>query len=99
RSWRSSPGARIDSSVTRPYTPGNTSRNRPRYGDRGGMMHELRLSGGAETSHPALEALADGFLSIDGSWRVAYCNAAAERMLGVSREEVLGAVLWERLPW
>ncbi len=39
---------------------------------------------------PALEALSDGFCMVGADWRLAYCNAAAERMLGTPREELLG---------
>src|ERR1700741_3114019 len=50
------------------------------------------------TLQPALEALADGFCTVDREWRVTYWNAAAERWLAVKREEVLGRPLWEVLP-
>jgi len=52
----------------------------------------------AATIHPALEALADGFCTVDADWRVTYWNAAAERWLGVSRADALGRTLWEALP-
>ncbi|MGK5529645.1 SpoIIE family protein phosphatase [Streptomyces sp. URMC 129] len=51
--------------------------------------------------HPALESvgrallhMSDGFLSIRGDWRIGFVNAAAERLLGPSREMV-GRPLWE----
>jgi signal transduction histidine kinase len=50
------------------------------------------------TNHPALEALADGFCTVDRAWRVTYWNAAAERWLGVRRDDALGRALWEVLP-
>ena len=37
-----------------------------------------------------LESLADGFTAWDRDWRYTYVNAAAERMLGRRREELLG---------
>ncbi|HEX8696850.1 MAG TPA: PAS domain-containing protein [Longimicrobium sp.] len=50
------------------------------------------------THVPALEALADGFATVGADWRVTYWNAAAERWLGVPREDALGRPLWEALP-
>lgn len=47
---------------------------------------------------PALEALADGFCTVAPDWRITYLNAAAERMLGISREEVLGLSLFAVFP-
>jgi PAS domain S-box-containing protein len=52
----------------------------------------------AFTLLPALEALADGFCTVDAEWRVTYWNAAAERWLRVPREDALGHPLWEVLP-
>ncbi len=62
------------------------------------MIEKLRTSEESQPVHPGLEALEDGYLSLDSSWRVTYWNAAAERMLMVSRGAVLGQVFWERLP-
>jgi PAS domain S-box-containing protein len=45
-----------------------------------------------------LEALGDGFCSVDDEWRVTYWNAAAERMLRVPRQAVLGKTVWTALP-
>lgn len=47
---------------------------------------------------PALEALADGVCILDSTWRVTFWNAAAEELLGVSRQRIQGRVLWEALP-
>ncbi len=45
-----------------------------------------------------LESITDGFLACDADWRFIYLNAAAERLLGVSRTEVLGKCHWEVYP-
>lgn len=45
-----------------------------------------------------LEAMSDGFLAIDDQWRFVYVNAAAERMLGARRDELIGFNHWERYP-
>src|SRR4051812_33122758 len=45
-----------------------------------------------------LESIADGFFTLDRDWRFVYVNAAAERMLGTRREELLGRNHWETYP-
>jgi hypothetical protein len=39
-----------------------------------------------ERSHAILESMNDGFIAIDGSWRISYANAAAERITGLDRD-------------
>jgi PAS domain S-box-containing protein len=45
-----------------------------------------------------LEAMPAGFYSLDAHWRFTYVNAEAERLLGRSRDELLGETLWEAFP-
>ena len=45
-----------------------------------------------------LEAMPAGFYSLDRDWRFTYVNAEAERLLGHSREELLGQLLWDAFP-
>jgi PAS domain S-box-containing protein len=45
-----------------------------------------------------LEAMPAGFYSLDREWRFTYVNAAAERLLGRSRDELLGRILWAAFP-
>ena len=45
-----------------------------------------------------LESIGDGFFSLDRQWRVTYINARGARLLGKSREELLGKNLWESFP-
>jgi PAS domain S-box-containing protein len=45
-----------------------------------------------------LEAMPAGFYSLDREWRFTHVNAEAERLLGRSREQLLGRVLWEEWP-
>ncbi|RBY93703.1 histidine kinase [Blastococcus sp. TF02-8] len=45
-----------------------------------------------------LEAMNAAFFSLDRDWRFSYVNAEAERVLGTSREALLGGVLWELFP-
>ncbi|WP_267717200.1 SpoIIE family protein phosphatase [Streptomyces sp. CoH17] len=43
----------------------------------------------------ALRHMSDGFLSVDGDWRIVFVNLEAERTLGSSEEELIGRTLWE----
>ena len=45
-----------------------------------------------------LEAMPAGFLSMDRQWRFTYINPTAEQLLGQTRAELLGGVLWEVYP-
>jgi len=45
-----------------------------------------------------LEAMPAGFYSLDRDWRFTHVNAEAERLLGRSREDLLGKVLWDDWP-
>ncbi|WP_245814709.1 hybrid sensor histidine kinase/response regulator [Cystobacter ferrugineus] len=44
-----------------------------------------------------LDGVTDGILVVDAQWRLSWCNAVLERLLGRSREVLLGRVLWETL--
>jgi PAS domain S-box-containing protein len=56
------------------------------------------MSGAVLPLHPGLEALPDGFYTLDPDWRLSYWNAAAERLFGLPRAEVLGRHPWDVLP-
>src|SRR3954453_21656554 len=45
-----------------------------------------------------LEAMPAGFYSLDAEWRFAHVNAQAEKLLGRTREELLGQVVWDAFP-
>jgi PAS domain S-box-containing protein len=45
-----------------------------------------------------LEGLMEGFIACDGDWRMTYMNAAAERITGRRREDVLGKTWQEAFP-
>ena len=53
---------------------------------------------GAATVTRMLEAMPAGFYSLDREWRFTHVNAEAERLLGRSRDELLGQVLWDAFP-
>jgi serine phosphatase RsbU (regulator of sigma subunit)/PAS domain-containing protein len=45
-----------------------------------------------------LEAMPAGFYSVDREWRFTHVNAEAERLIGRSRDELLGRVIWDDWP-
>lgn len=45
-----------------------------------------------------LENTTDGFFTVDSEWRFTYLNAQAEQLFGQRREDLLGQVMWEKLP-
>src|SRR5215217_5105398 len=45
-----------------------------------------------------LETSQEGIAAFDEEWRFVYLNATAERLLGRSRHELIGAVLWDLVP-
>jgi len=45
-----------------------------------------------------LEQVPDGFLAVDGQWRLRYVNDRAETMVGVHRDRLLGRPIWLALP-
>ncbi|NMO19190.1 PAS domain-containing protein [Pyxidicoccus fallax] len=42
-----------------------------------------------------VECMPDAFLALDGGFRVRHANRAAEKLLGFSRDELLGRSLWD----
>jgi PAS domain S-box-containing protein len=75
--------------VSGKYTPGG--RRREDVEPVGSMLEIMALN-------PVLEALEDGVCTVDPEWRVTYWNAAAERLLGISRGAAVGRALHEVLP-
>ncbi|MDX2263251.1 MAG: PAS domain S-box protein [Gemmatimonadales bacterium] len=45
-----------------------------------------------------LESMDEGFITVDDEWRFTYVNAEAQRMVGRSREELLGQTIWGAFP-
>ena len=50
------------------------------------------------TSSSVLESISDGFVAVDSSFRCIWVNSGAERLLGSSREQIIGKPIWELLP-
>lgn len=59
---------------------------------------EEALRSSKELYWRTLESLTDGFVVQDRDFRFTYVNAAAERLNGVSRHELLGKTQWEAYP-
>ena len=51
-----------------------------------------------ERSRAILESMLDGFIAVDPSWRIGYANAAAEKITGLDRSQLLGEVFWDLFP-
>ena len=55
----------------------------------------------AEAEHnwrTILESISDGFFAINRGWRVTYMNRAAERILELNANEILGKLFWDIFP-
>jgi PAS domain S-box-containing protein len=48
-----------------------------------------------ERMNAYVESMPDAFLALDAGFRVRHANRAAERLLGFSRDELLGRMLWD----
>jgi two-component system cell cycle sensor histidine kinase/response regulator CckA len=58
----------------------------------------VALQESARTLRDILENTTDGFIALDFAWRFTYVNPEAERLLGRSRDELIGGGLWEKFP-
>ena len=45
-----------------------------------------------------LESITDGFLALDEGWNFEYANAAAEKILGRPKEQIVGKTIWQDFP-
>ncbi|MBX3507345.1 MAG: PAS domain S-box protein [Parvibaculum sp.] len=59
---------------------------------------EQELASLAERLSNTLESMSDAVLTIDRNWAATFMNGQAERMLRVSRDEVIGRNIWEVFP-
>lgn len=61
--------------------------------DLDGQIAKQGRSEPATTEHTAmevLESMTEAFVAIDREWRYTYVNSAAERIVGLRREQMLG---------
>src|SRR5205823_5517518 len=56
------------------------------------------LQESARTLTNILENTTDGFFALDSRWCFTYINPQAEKLLGRSRQELLGCELWQKFP-
>ena len=45
-----------------------------------------------------LESISDAFFALDREWRFTYLNHKGEQLLGQSRQQLLGEIIWQVLP-
>jgi PAS domain S-box-containing protein len=57
-----------------------------------------RLAAAHRKTTAILEGISDGFDALDNEWCYTYVNAAAAKLLGKTREELIGKNLWEIWP-
>jgi PAS domain S-box-containing protein len=62
-------------------------------------LHASEGTGFKQDRRKTLEIIADGFFTCDDQWRFVYLNRAAENLLGIRRDDVLGKSLWEIFPF
>jgi signal transduction histidine kinase len=58
----------------------------------------MRIEGFSAPRIPVLEGMSEGFASIDRDFRFQYVNAAAERIINIKRQDLLGCDLWDAFP-
>jgi PAS domain S-box-containing protein len=69
-----------------------------RHQDERRLIAESEMRDSEQQLSHTLASITDGFVSFDRDWRFTYVNSTAERLLGVSRAELLGRVVWDLLP-
>jgi PAS domain S-box-containing protein len=60
------------------------------------MEEEMRRLANRLTT--IMESITDAFHTLDRDWRITYINQEAERIVGRSRDELLGKVIWDEFP-
>jgi PAS domain S-box-containing protein len=59
---------------------------------------EIALQNAERRSREILESMKDGFVLLDRDWRIVGLNSATERLVGRSREALIGTNHWEEFP-
>ena len=62
------------------------------------MRSPSRLTSGDSRMRAVLEEIDEGFVALDWEYRYTHVNEAMLRLIGRSRDEVLGKVIWELFP-
>ena len=59
---------------------------------------EVAIRASEERVRSILESITDGFFSLDRDWRFTYINAAGERFLDRTADDLIGKSLWDEFP-
>jgi PAS domain S-box-containing protein len=59
---------------------------------------EEKLQQASERIPRILESIADAFVSVDQNWRYTHVNHTAAKLLGKTREQMLGNTIWDVFP-
>lgn len=59
---------------------------------------EQERSGARRRLQDIIASIRDGFVALDRNWNYTYVNTAAARLMGKSREEMMGRNLWDLFP-
>jgi PAS domain S-box-containing protein len=59
---------------------------------------ELEVLKVYEEKNIILESIGDGFYTLDNNWIITYWNNQAEKMIGRTKEEMVGKNFWEEFP-
>jgi PAS domain S-box-containing protein len=62
------------------------------------VTRERELEQGHIDSKVILESITDAFIAYDKNWRYTYVNKQAEKILGKTRKELLGKIIWDVYP-
>ena len=60
---------------------------------------EAELAATHQRTSDVLERVTDGFYAVDLDWNVTYVNKAAEALVGLRRDAMLGQNLWQLFPY
>jgi PAS domain S-box-containing protein len=56
---------------------------------------ELAATAALAERNNILESIADGFFAVDHDWKITYWNTAAEKMMSMPRESMVGKYFWD----
>jgi PAS domain S-box-containing protein len=62
------------------------------------MFAEEELKQSRDQVTQILESISDAFFTLDKDWRFTYVNKEAQHILKASREQLIGANIWEQFP-
>ena len=62
------------------------------------LQNRVDFAEAAQRALETLEAMSDAFFTLDEEWRFTYLNPQTEAVLGRSRVDLIGKVMWEEFP-